>query len=114
MISIKKAAVAAACTTVLMASSAIANETYICKHGNQERTISIVYETEGQAVPCKVIYTKDTGTETPWNAENLAGYCEEKAAAFVEKQRAWGWTCDKQEAKAMIQEETDSEMKEAM
>ena len=112
MISMKTITLAA-CATAMMASSAWA-ETYVCKHGDKERLISVVYEQAGQAVPCKVVYVKDTGTETPWNAANLAGYCEEKAAAFVEKQRAWGWACEKQEAKAMIQEETDSEMKEAM
>ena len=28
-----------------------------------------------------------------WSATNAAGYCEEKAAAFVEKQQGWGWEC---------------------
>ena len=98
MISMKKTVLATACATAFMASSAIASETYMCKHGNQERIISVVYDVEGQAVPCKVVYTKDSGVETPWSAENLVGYCEEQAAAFVEKQRAWGWTCEKQEA----------------
>jgi hypothetical protein len=97
MISIKKVTFATVCATAMMASSAWA-DTYICKHGNQERVISVVYETQGQPVPCKVIYTKDTGVETPWTADNLAGFCEEKAAALVEKQRGWGWTCDKQDA----------------
>jgi len=100
MISMKKAALAAACTTLFMASPLLANETYICKHGNQERQISVVYTNEGSPTPCEVTYTKDTGTQSLWRAENLAGYCEEKAAAFVEKQRSWGWACDKQEAPA--------------
>jgi hypothetical protein len=99
MISIKKITFATVCATALMASSAWA-DTYVCKHGNQERVISVVYETQGQPVPCKVVYTKDTGVEIPWNAQNLAGYCEEKTAALVEKQRAWGWTCEKQETPA--------------
>jgi hypothetical protein len=97
MISIKQVIFATVCATAMMASSALA-DTYICKHGDKERVISVVYEKEGQPVPCKVVYTKDTGVETPWNAQNQAGYCEEKAAAFVEKQRTWGWTCEKQEA----------------
>ncbi|MDX8382209.1 MAG: hypothetical protein R8M14_08890 [Ghiorsea sp.] len=95
MISMKKTIAATVCATALMASSAWA-DTYVCKHGNQERIISVVYQNEGQPVPCKVAYTKDSGVETPWSAENLAGYCEEKAAAFVGKQRAWGWTCEQQ------------------
>ena len=97
MISMKKTVLATACATAFLASNAFAGETYMCKHGDKERIISVVYDVEGQAVPCKVVYTKDGAVETPWNAENLAGYCEEKAAAFVEKQRGWGWTCDKQE-----------------
>ncbi len=96
MISMKTITLAA-CATAVMASSAWA-DTYVCKHGDKERVISVVYEKEGQPVPCKVVYIKDTGTETPWNAQNQAGYCEEKAAAFVEKQRGWGWTCEKQDA----------------
>ncbi len=97
MIPMKQAVLATVCATAWVASSALAGETYICKHGHQERIISVVYDVEGQAVPCKVVYTKGDVVETPWNAQNQAGYCEEKAAAFVEKQRNWGWVCEKQE-----------------
>ncbi len=96
MISIKNIALATACTSVLLATPLLANETYTCTHGNQERQISVVYANEGQAVPCEVTYTKLSGTESLWQAQNQEGYCEEKAAAFVEKQRAWGWDCAKQ------------------
>jgi len=98
MISIKKASIAAACVTMFMASPLLANEVYICKHDTQIRQITVTYATAGQSVPCEVTYIKETGTESLWEAQNLAGYCEEKAAAFVEKQRAWGWECAKQEA----------------
>ena len=72
-----------------------ANQNYVCKHGDQERKISVVYQSEGQQVPCEVTYEKDGGSESLWRAENTAGYCEEKAEMFVERQRGWGWECSK-------------------
>ena len=95
MISIKKTALTVTCSSILFATPLLANETYVCTHGNQERQISVVYANEGQAVPCEVTYTKLSGTESLWRADNKVGYCEEKAEAFVEKQRAWGWDCAK-------------------
>lgn len=93
MISLKKATLFAALTTLFISSTALANETYTCVHGNQQRVISVVYANEGASVPCEVTYDKGMGAVSLWQAENLVGYCEEKAAAFVEKQRGWGWTC---------------------
>jgi hypothetical protein len=96
MISLKKAALIAATTALFASSSAFANDTYICKHGNQERQIQIAYASDAASVPCEVTYNKGEGAVSLWQAQNLVGYCEEKAMAFVDKQRAWGWTCDKQ------------------
>lgn len=78
---------------ILLATSAMADDTTICTNGPQERVISVVYLQSGEKVPCEVRYQKDGTTETLWSANNEAGYCEEKARAFVEKQRGWGWTC---------------------
>lgn len=72
---------------------AIENQKTVCSHGNQTRVIEVVYTSE-DTVPCEVRYSKEEGTTTPWSANNLAGYCEEKAAAFVEKQQGWGWSCE--------------------
>lgn len=69
-------------------------ERYHCAFGQQGRTISVVYEVEGQAAPCEVRYEKEDGVETPWSADNEEGYCEEKAREFVEQHREWGWRCD--------------------
>jgi hypothetical protein len=45
-------------------------------------------------VPCQVVYTKEDGTtQNLWSAENVEGYCEQKADEFAEKQRGWGWDC---------------------
>ncbi|WP_341938130.1 hypothetical protein [Marinimicrobium sp. C2-29] len=80
----------------LLALSARASEgeRYHCAFGQQGRTISVVYEVEGQAAPCEVRYEKENGVETPWSADNEEGYCEEKAREFVEQHREWGWRCD--------------------
>jgi len=96
MISLKKVTMFAAFTALFASSPLFANERYVCTNGNQERTITVVYANAGDSVPCEVTYDKGMGAESMWQANNEAGYCEEKAAAFVEKQRGWGWDCNKQ------------------
>ncbi len=80
--------------TAISATSvqAIENQKTVCSHGNQTRVIEVVYSTE-ESTPCEVRYSKEEGAKILWSAENLAGYCEEKAGAFVEKQQGWGWSC---------------------
>jgi len=71
-------------------------ESWSCRHGNDVREIHIQTESASSPLPCSVVYKKLTeGVEDKvlWNATNDAGYCEEKAKAFVEKQIGWGWTC---------------------
>lgn len=69
---------------------------YECSLDEVTRRVEILSE-PGQAVPCEVHYYKDT--ENPgedqvlWSAQNEAGYCEAKAAEFVERLRGMGWTC---------------------
>ena len=78
----------------LLAGTAVADETYICTHDTQERIITIVYQDHEAKVPCEVQYQKEGVTKTLWSAQGQVGYCEEKAQAFVEKQRGWGWNCE--------------------
>ena len=87
----------------LLAGTAVADETYICTHGSQERIITIVYQDQEAKIPCEVQYQKEGVTETLWTAQNQAGYCEEKTQAFLEKQRGWGWSCEAA-GKAMAEE----------
>ena len=71
-------------------------QTWSCILDNHVREIHIQTESPSSPVPCSVVYKKLTeGDEdkTLWDAQNDAGFCEEKAKAFVEKQVAWGWTC---------------------
>ena len=71
------------------------NYSYHCTQQDLSRFISVVYTTEN-AVPCQVIYKKesDLGAEQIlWQADNIEGYCEEKAETFKDKQEGWGWSC---------------------
>lgn len=75
----------------------IANAKYLCESQGMTRRVEISYEVLGSSVPCSVNYYKDSEVpgevNTLWTASNVEGYCEEKAAAFVDKLRSWGWSC---------------------
>lgn len=90
----KKYLVAALFSAISATSvQAIDNQKTVCSHGSQTRVIEVAYTSEDN-VPCEVRYSKEEGSQTLWSATNKAGYCEEKAAAFVEKQMGWGWACE--------------------
>jgi len=82
-----------ATSMILAVSSAHAGMKTVCTHDSQTRVIEVVYSGP-EVVPCEVRYTKEEGTQVLWSAQNATGYCEEKAEAFVEKQRGWGWNCE--------------------
>lgn len=67
----------------------------VCKHGTKERKIEVVYP-EGTS-GCEVQYTKGSDMQILWTAQTDHNYCVEKAAAFVEKQQGWGWSCETNE-----------------
>ena len=72
------------------------NQTYLCLHSQGgERKIDIVYP-EGGEVPCQVVYSKTSGSEVLWSANNTVGYCQEKAQGFISKQQGWGFQCELQ------------------
>lgn len=70
---------------------------YLCELQGVTRRVEIDYESADAAVPCSVNYFKDSEApgevNTLWNASNIEGYCEEKAAGFVDKLKSWGWSC---------------------
>ena len=79
---------------LFLPASAMAHS-WSCEHNNLIREVTINSEAEN-AVPCSVEYTKVTegvATQVLWSADNTAGYCEEKAEAFVAKLESWGWSC---------------------
>lgn len=91
------------------AAIAQSDTTFTCSHNDATRTITINYPTT-EPTPCSVNYQKDGASQTLWEAQNSEGYCEEKANAFVEKQRGWGWECTSEETAiddSSIEEATD-------
>lgn len=64
-------------------------------HDETIREVIIEYP-DGGTLPCKVIYNKPTeGFEKSvlWQADNMEGFCEEKANELVSKLESWGWKC---------------------
>lgn len=81
-----------ALSSLSFAVAAAENQTTNCQNGDLARTIELAYPAEGD-LPCEVRYTKQGSTQILWSASNELGYCEMKAAEFVEKHRGWGWDC---------------------
>ncbi len=88
-------------------SFAQGSQNYLCKYGDLQRRVEILYETGG-TLPCEVHYYKDS--ESPgemnvlWRAMNEAGYCEAKTQEFVTKLKALGWNCAPNDDAAMSEE----------
>lgn len=103
--------------TCLAAPAAFAQSDarFVCTKNDATRTIKINY-TGGAPVPCSVSYQKGSGSDQVlWAAQNSAGYCEEKATAFVEQQRNWGWECSDAELELNTEEKLLDDMaKEAL
>lgn len=78
----------------ILSFQAYAQDQYVCKNGNTERTVEVVYSQPGSKVPCEVKYTKSTGSKILWNADHKVGYCETKAQQFVVKLKGLGWACN--------------------
>ncbi|WP_318466528.1 hypothetical protein [Photobacterium leiognathi] len=87
----------------VLAFQAHAQDKYVCKRGDSERVVEVVYTNPSSQVPCEVHYTKSTGTEVLWDAKNEKGYCEAKAKAFAEKLTTLGMTCSGLDATATEQ-----------
>jgi len=67
---------------------------YTCTHGDSTRTIAVTANgAAGHA--CEVQYAKsrDGGHEVLWHAAKGAGFCAERARAFVERLHSAGWSC---------------------
>jgi len=71
---------------------AVQADSTICTHGEKQRKIEVVYPEDGGKA-CEVQYTKGDDMQVLWSANSDKDYCAEKAVAFVEKQRGWGWEC---------------------
>ena len=104
----KKLLICSLLLSATAATHAIENIKTVCSHGNETRVIEVVYKTE-DVVPCEVRYAKSDSSKVLWSANNAENYCEEKAAVFVEKQKAWGWSCEVAAAE-MTAMSTETEM----
>ncbi len=76
-------------TLPLLASE---NQSTHCTFGDKQRIIEVIYPKDGTKA-CEVHYTKGSDMQVLWSANHDLDYCKEKAAAFIEKQRGWGWHC---------------------
>ncbi len=85
------------CVFLFYCVTGFAGEKYVCNHGDAKRVISVLYKNAEEHLPCEVQYDKGEGVQTLWTAQSEAGYCENKAREFVEKQESWGWSCEKVE-----------------
>ena len=85
---------------VVATGGAIADEgRFQCRQDGLIRSVMIVYEIPGKAVPCQVVYSKPTENEADrvlWSANSESGYCEFKAREFRAQMESWGWTCDEE------------------
>ena len=71
------------------------NYSFLCTHDGSQRKIEVIYLQEDKRVPCEVRYVKDSVSQLLWNARREEGYCELMTDAFIEKQKAWGWSCSR-------------------
>ena len=82
---------------VLAAAIGLNNTAYgaQCNKDDLNRVVTIVYSEPGQPTPCEVLYEKPSEGEsmTLWRAQNQVGYCEARAAEFIEKLVELGWSC---------------------
>lgn len=79
---------------ISVSSFAAENITYTCALNGAERLIEVIYLESGQELPCEVRYSKEGETQVLWTYASEIGQCEDKAAAFAEKQAGWGWQCE--------------------
>lgn len=92
----KKLSLAILLSAISLPATAIAADNYSCTLDGLVRRVEIYYE-PGREVPCEVHYYKDSEVpgerQVPWRAQNEAGYCESRAAAFIEQLKSQGWDC---------------------
>src|SRR5690625_5540298 len=79
--------------TSLGAAAAEEGPRFLCKSGDSERVIEVVYTNPDQSLPCEVRYHKDGTEETLWRAQNEEGFCERHAQEVAADQQGRGWEC---------------------
>lgn len=95
--------------TSLGAAAAEEGPRFLCKSGDSERVIEVVYTNPDQSLPCEVRYHKDGTEETLWRAQNEEGFCEQQAQEFAADQQQWGWECDEAQETDAATEDTQQQ-----
>jgi len=75
-----------------------------CQKSNVIRKVEVKRTSNGTSEACEVIYHKPTEGQQPntlWSADQQKGYCDQKAASFVQKQESWGFSCTGQASLSM-------------
>jgi hypothetical protein len=70
--------------------------TWTCHIAKLTRQVIVFYPEAPARLPCKVFYAKPNENALPrvlWEAKNTHNYCENKAAALIEKLSSSGWRC---------------------
>ena len=92
---VKKCCIRYLAVLSMLSPSGVYATSWSCMHDEKIREVIIEYP-DGGTLPCKVIYNKPTeGFEKRvlWQADNMEGFCEEKANEMVSKLESWGWKC---------------------
>ena len=71
-------------------------DSWTCRQGDLTREVVVYYPDAPAPLPCEVFYSKPQENVVPralWKAANAEGFCERKAAEFVDRLESWGWHC---------------------
>jgi hypothetical protein len=84
-----------AVATLVGAATLAHAEPTVCTLQGDQRSVEVVYSGEAGGVPCEVIYSKraESSSASIYRANHEVGYCEARAAEFVDALRGWGWQC---------------------
>lgn len=76
-------------------TNATGSESTVCTNGKNKRLVQLT----DNASACEVHYKKETEQaghdQLIWSTTTQKATCAEKAQAFVDKLKAWGWSCTK-------------------
>ena len=87
-------------------------DSWTCHKSGLTRQVVVFYPDAPAALPCQVFYSKPNENVVPralWEAQNLEGYCERKAAQFVARLESWGWRCVRDQTDGSAPDQPDEE-----
>ncbi len=107
----KRLIILAACLTSPLFAVETTSTMVECSKSSVVRKIEVTRTNNGTSESCEVIYHKPSEgaqSNTIWSADLQKGYCDEKAAGFVQKQESWGFACTGQANLAVSNLNTDN------